>query len=295
MPAPHLALPPNDRVLSLFTGWTRAHWEALADRQLEALVPYATPGLAQYRLPGRNSSAGVVSDGLEGFARSFLLASFRIAGAAGEVDSRLVERYAQGLTTGTDRDSGEAWPELTDCSQPMTEAASIAIGLHESRPWIWDRLDVDVQERIVDWLWGFVGRRTRDDSGRLCQVVAEQFLASVGAPHRQEDIDGGLDRIDDWYVGGGWYSDGDGRTFDYHVGWSLHLYPLLWCRMTGGEDGGRGRVHRRRLAQFLASYPHFFGADGAPVHQGRSLTYRFAATAPVWLGALAECTPWLRG
>ncbi|UIX29484.1 DUF2264 domain-containing protein [Streptomyces sp. GQFP] len=291
MPAPHLALPPNDRVLSLFTGWTRAHWERLADRQLEALVPHATPGLAQYRLPGRASSAGVVSDGLEGFARSFLLASFRIAGAAGDVDPRLVERYAQGLTTGTDRDSGEAWPELTDRSQPMNEAASIAIGLHETRPWIWDRLDVDVQERIVDWLWGFVGRRTRDDSGRLCQVVAEQFLASVGAPHRQEDIDGGLDRLDDWYVGGGWYSDGDGRTFDYYVGWALHLYPLLWCRMTGGEDGGRGRVHRRRLAQFLASYPQFFGADGAPVHQGRSLTYRFAATAPVWLGALAECTP----
>ncbi|MGW1926977.1 hypothetical protein ACWCQ0_50215, partial [Streptomyces massasporeus] len=63
-PAPHLRLPPTDRVLSPRTGWTRAHWEALADRQLEALVPYATPGFAQYRLPGRTSWSGVVSDGL---------------------------------------------------------------------------------------------------------------------------------------------------------------------------------------------------------------------------------------
>ncbi|ARX87925.1 hypothetical protein SMD44_07410 [Streptomyces alboflavus] len=88
MTPPHLALPPADRVRSPLTGWTRAHWEALADRQLQALVPYATPKFAQYRLPGRGSWSGVVSDGLEGFARSFLLAAFRIAGAAGDADPR---------------------------------------------------------------------------------------------------------------------------------------------------------------------------------------------------------------
>lgn len=291
MPAPHLHLPPTDRVLSPLTGWTRAHWEALADRQLDALVPYATPGFAQYRLPGRNSWSGVVSDGLEGYARSFLLASFRIAGAGGEVDPRLVERYARGLTTGTDRSSGEAWPELTDCSQQMVEAASIAIGLHETRPWIWDKLDTRVQERVIDWFSGFVGGRTWDNNWRLFQVVSEQFLASVGAPYSRSDVEGGLDRIEDWYRGDGWYSDGDGRNFDYYIGWAMHLYPLLWARMAGTDDDGRGKVYRERLTQFLTTYPHFFGGDGAPVHQGRSLTYRFAAAAPVWMGALAECTP----
>ncbi|MFE6887818.1 DUF2264 domain-containing protein [Streptomyces sp. NPDC057694] len=301
MPAPYFALPPTDRVRSPLTGWTRAHWETLADRQLDALLPYATPGFAQYRLPGRASWSGIVSDGLEGFARTFLLASFRIAGAGGTDGpdepspskiSHLIERYTQGLTTGTDRDSTEAWPELTDCSQQMVEAASIAIGLHETRPWIWDRLDSRVQERVVDWFSGFVAKRTWDNNWRLFQVVSEQFLASVGAPYSQSDIDGGLDRIEDWYIGDGWYSDGDGRNFDYYIGWAMHLYPLLWARMAGeGGDGGRAEVYRERLAQFLAPYPQFFGGDGAPVHQGRSLTYRFAATAPVWLGALTDCTP----
>ncbi|MFI9603334.1 DUF2264 domain-containing protein [Streptomyces sp. NPDC052043] len=298
MPAPHFPLPPTDRVRSPLTGWTRAHWEALADRQLSAVLPYATPGFAQYRLPGRASWSGVVSDGLEGFARTFLLASFRIAGAGGSDGSdsaalsHLIERYAQGLTVGTDRDSTEAWPELTDCSQQMVEAAAIALGLHETRPWIWDRLDTRVQERVVDWFSGFVGAKTWDNNWRLFQVVSEQFLASVGAPYDQGDIDAGLDRIEDWYVGDGWYTDGDGRNFDYYIGWAMHLYPLLWARMAGPDgDGGRGAVYRERLAQFLTTYPQFFGADGAPVHQGRSLTYRIAATAPVWLGALADCTP----
>ncbi|MFJ2643664.1 DUF2264 domain-containing protein [Streptomyces sp. NPDC087511] len=289
--APHLHLPPPDRLLSSRTGWTRSHWEATADRMLDALVPYATPGFAQYRLPGRGSWSGVVSDGLEGFARSFLLAACRIAGAGGAVDPALTERYAAGLAAGTDPGSGEAWPELTDCSQQMVEAASVAVALHETRPWIWDRLDARVQERVVDWFSGFVGGRTWDNNWRLFQVVSEQFLASVGAPYSRSDIESNLDRIEDWYVGDGWYTDGDGRNFDYYIGWAMHLYPLLWSRIAGGDDGGRTEVYRQRLSRFLEDYPHFFGSDGAPVHQGRSLTYRFAALAPVWMGALADCTP----
>ncbi|MEW2456836.1 DUF2264 domain-containing protein [Streptomyces albus] len=291
---PHIPLPPTDRVRSPRTGWTRAHWEAVADRLLDGCLPYATPGLAQYRLPGRSSWSGVVSDGLEGFARTFLLAAFRIAGARGEVAPELIERYAAGLAAGTDPSGNEAWPALTDCSQQMVEAASIAVALHETRPWVWEKLEDRVRERIVDWLSGFVGRRTWDNNWRLFQAVSEQFLASVGAPHRKEDIEGGLDRIEDWYAGDGWYTDGDGRNFDYYIGWAMHLYPLLWSRMaavTDGGDGGRGEVYRQRLSAYLTTYPHFFGADGAPVHQGRSLTYRFAVLAPLWMGALADCTP----
>lgn len=306
----HLVLPPADRALSPRTGWTRAHWESVADQLLDALVPYATPGRALYRLPGRTSGSGELSDGLEGYARSFLLAAFRIAGAHGQVDEALIERYAAGLAAGTDPGGGEAWPRLADRSQQMVEAASIAIGLHETRPWIWDRLDTRVRERVADWLGGFVGRRTHDNNWRLFQVVSEQFLASVGAPHSRRDIENGLDRIEDWYVGDGWYTDGDGRKFDYYIGWAMHLYPLLWSRMVAGsgagreagaaggpadgpagDDGGRTEVYRQRLTRFLTTYPHFFGADGAPVHQGRSLTYRFAAATPVWMGALADCTP----
>jgi hypothetical protein len=49
--------------------------------------------------------------------------------------------------------------------------------------------------------------------------------------------------------------------------------------------------HGARLREFLAVHQHFFGSDGAPVHQGRSLTYRFAAAAPLWAGVLAAATP----
>ncbi|MET9968898.1 DUF2264 domain-containing protein [Streptomyces sp. NPDC006356] len=291
MTAPQVSLP-GDPTLSPLTGWTRAHWEALADRLLDGLLPYATPSLAQYRLPGPPSHSGPWSDGLEGYARSFLLAAFRIAGSGGRVGPALIERYAAGLDAGTDPHHPEHWPPITDRAQPMVEAASIALALHESRAWLWDHLDDGVRQRVCGWLGGFVGADVNDSNWRLFQVITEEFLASVGAPHSRAEIDAGLARLDDWYRGGGWYTDGDGRKFDYYNAWALHLYPVLWARIAGTRaDLATVTRHRARLREFLAVHQHFFGSDGAPVHQGRSLTYRFAATAPLWAGALADATP----
>ncbi|WP_328998259.1 DUF2264 domain-containing protein [Kribbella sp. NBC_00709] len=280
-----LQLPAPDRVLSSRTGYTRETWLGVADHLLDSLVPWFSASGAQVRLPGRGSWSGADCDGLEGFARSFLLAAFRIAADGG--DERLVERYARGLVAGA---AGE-WPRLTPCSQQMVEAAAIAVGLHESRAWLWDKLDVPEQEKVVDWLSGFVGSRTWDNNWRLFQVVGEQFLASVGAPYSQDDIDGGLDRIEDWYVGDGWYSDGDGQNFDHYIGWAMHLYPGLWTRMAGPSAEGRLAVYKERLHRFLEDAVHLTGTDGAPIHFGRSLCYRMAAAAPYWMGALLDATP----
>ena len=280
---------PVDGWLSPYTGWTRAHWEAVADQLLDAVVPHAVPGFAQVRLPGRPSSAGLSSDGLEGYARTFLLAAFRIAGAGGDVPAVLLERYADGLAHGTDPGHQYAWPAPADCSQQLVEAASIALALQETRRWLFDRLDPQVQERVVAWLAGVAGKRTWQSNWVLFPVVVQQFLANVGAAHDRAEIDGGLDRIEQWYVGDGWYTDGAGQSFDYYAGWAMHLYPLMWARMSGDRE--RGDRYRQRLRAFLEQYQHMFARDGAPAHQGRSLCYRFASVAPLWLGELMDASP----
>ena len=90
----------------------------------------------------------------------------------------------------------------------------------------------------------------------------------------------------------GCYTDGPGQSYDHYVGWAMHLYTLLWCRM-GGEraDPARAARYRERAGRFLADFAHLFAADGAPLHQGRSLIYRFAAAAAPWAGALLGATP----
>ena len=104
----------------------RARWERLADELLLAVRPYATGHRALIQLPGPASASGRWSDGLEGFARTFLLAAFRLAGAGGEDPHHFAEWYAEGLTAGVDPESPERWPTFTEANQAKVEAASIA-------------------------------------------------------------------------------------------------------------------------------------------------------------------------
>ncbi|HEY8982747.1 MAG TPA: DUF2264 domain-containing protein [Streptomyces sp.] len=274
-------LPPPDLTLSPATGYTRAHWERAADTLLAATEPYATPDRALYHFPGdRESWSGRLSDGLEGYARTLLLAAFRR-------DETALERYADGLAAGT----AGVWPAIEDRSQPLVEAASIALALRLTRPLLWDRLDDGVQQRAAAWLSDALTAEPWPCNWELFPVTVGGFLESIG--HEPEAsrraIDRGLDRIEQWYVGDGWYTDGDGRKFDYYNGWAMHLYPVLHAWLA--DDPTLLDLYAGRLERHLTDYARLFGADGAPLHQGRSLTYRFATTAPLWLGALTGRTP----
>ncbi|MEW2403912.1 DUF2264 domain-containing protein [Streptomyces sp. NPDC046862] len=278
-------MPSEDRSLSACTGYTRAHWENAADSLLAAVEPYASADGALYHLPGdRTSWSGRLSDGLEGYARTLLLAAFRR-------DEKALQRYGDGLAAGV---SG-VWPRIEDRGQPLVEAASIALALRLTRPLLWDRLDDAVRQRAAAWLGDALTAEAWPCNWELFPVTVGGFLAEIGheaeASHRA--IDRGLERIEQWYLGDGWYTDGDGRKFDYYNGWAMHLYPVLHAWLANDER--LLDLYGGRLSTHLADYAHLFGGDGAPMHQGRSLTYRFATTAPLWLGALTGRTPLTHG
>lgn len=276
-----IRLPADDRDMSPRTGYTRAHWEAAADALLAAVAPYATPDRALYHLPGDHAShSGRLSDGLEGYARTLLLAAFRR-------DETALGRYAEGLVAGP----GGIWPRIEHRSQPLVEAASIALALRLTRPLLWDRLDDPVRQRTAEWLQDALTAEPWPCNWELFPVTVGGFLQEIG--HRpqaaRKAIDRGLERIEGWYLGDGWYTDGEGRKFDYYNGWAMHLYTVVHAWLA--DDSELLSVYGRRLSVHLADYARLFGADGAPLHQGRSLTYRFATTVPLWLGALTGHTP----
>ncbi|MGW9134923.1 DUF2264 domain-containing protein [Streptomyces sp. NPDC055681] len=290
-------LPSDDRDLSPHTGYTRAHWEATADGLLRAAWQWSTPGRALLDLPGRPSGSGVRSDGLEGYARTFLAAAFRVAGADGKDPHGWLDRYADGLAAGTrtpGRDDPESWPLILDHhvqGQPMVESASVAIGLRLTRPWLWDRLDAGVQDRAEEWLRGALRHTPAPNNWYLFPYSVAAFLESVGRGDAEtaRAKERALDLLEGWYRGQGWYADGDGAAFDHYNGWALHLYPVLDAHLSG--DPELSAHYGSRLREHLDSFSLLFGGDGAPIHFGRSLTYRFAAGSAVALGAVTGHTP----
>lgn len=289
--------PADDRELSPHTGLTRAHWEAAADGMLRAALRYATPGHGLIDLPGPPSRSGVRSDGLEGFARTFLLAALRVAGAGGADPHSFLSRYTAGIERGTltpGRDDAESWPLIGHHGiqgQPMVESASVALALRLTTPWTWKKMPAAARDRTEEWLRGALRHTPAPNNWYLFPLTVAGFLESVGRGDAEtaRAIERALDLLEGWYRGQGWYTDGDGRAFDHYNGWALHLYPLLHAHLAA--DRALLDHLGPRLREFLEGFSLLFDADGAPIHHGRSLTYRFAAGAAVALGALTGHTP----
>ncbi len=284
---PALTLPPRDYELSPYTGLTRDHWCAYADHLLRSAHRYATDDHANLHLPGANSAYGRGSDSLEAFARTFLLASFRMAGDP-QGTGWIADWYAAGLDAGTDPANPDRWPTPGELNQAKVEAASLAVGLALTREVLWDKLPRRVQEQLIAWFETVIGEEYPPINWVWFQIVVEIFLASVGGRYSEEDIDAGLAIHDSLYRSHGWFADGPERSYDHYVGWAFHVYPQLLQLMAPGDPRVQARAQQdgERLADFLDDAVYLVGANGAPLIQGRSLIYRFAAAAPFWSGQL---------
>ena len=297
----HLRLPPEDRDLSPRTGWTRAHWEAVADHWLLTARRYASPDGGLITPPGRPSAAGLRSDGVEGFARSLLIAAPLLAGRAEDPHDH-AGWYARGLAAAMEPGGPDRWgraigvdeiKQWNGTPQPIVEAANLAFGLALCRTRVWDGLDGGLRERTADWLAHHAAKHGSDNNWLLFTAVIEAFLRSAGY-----DVPGGhaaadVDRFESWYLGDGWYNDGPvspttghGNRVDHYNSWVIQPFLWQWYQLTEQPAARRGQF-LDRLGEFADSYALLFAADGSPLHQGRSLTYRQAVLGGLWAAGLA--------
>ncbi|WP_369745447.1 DUF2264 domain-containing protein [Paenarthrobacter sp. AMU7] len=280
----------EDRALSPYTGWNRQHLAVLADELLMAVRPYANATHSHILIPARDGRKISPIDGLEGFARSFMLAAFRLTGEKGNDPLGLIPWYSQGLVAGVDPGNPDRWPLPDEQPQAKVEAAALVVGLHLTRKWLWDHLDDGDQRNVVDYLARVIGTVGPNTNWVWFRLVVEQFLASVGGPYDDGEITADLQAHESFVREGGWYADGVTRAFDYYNSWALQLYPFLWLDMLDADHPDRSRftAYKDRFDAFLSDAARLVGGDGAPLAQGRSLIYRFAAAAPFWTGALVE-------
>jgi hypothetical protein len=88
-----------------------------------------------------------------------------------------------------------------------------------------------------------------------------------------------LDAIEPFWLGNGWYCDGEGKPRDYYISSAFHFYGLIYSHFMQDVDPERCLRYRQRAQQFAKDYVYYFTADGAGIPFGRSLTYRFVQVA----------------
>lgn len=270
---------------------TRADLQDAVRSLFAPLKPHFSPGRARIRLGYTAAHYDEHAAGLEAFARPLWGLAPLAAGGGDFADWALIRR---GLTSGTDPDHSEYWGEAGDRDQRLVEMAAIGLALALVPEQVWEPLPPQARNNLARWL-GAIERVGIVDSNWLWfRVMVDLGLKRVGVSYDASALRAALDRLDDFYLGDGWYSDGATAQRDYYIPWAMHFYGLVYATLAGADDPGRAAIYRERAGLFAREFVHWFAADGSALPFGRSLTYRFAQGA-FWGGLVfagVEALPW---
>ena len=228
---------------------------------------------------------------MEGFARPLWgLAPLQAGG--GHFDGW--DEIRSGLIHGTDPNHPEYWGTPADFDQHLVEMAPLALALLLIPATLWDPLPASARAALADYLRTINTRVVCENNWLFFRVLVNLALTRLDASPDRALMTADLDRLESYYLGEGWYSDGRSEQRDYYVAFAMHFYGLLYASLARDDDRQRCERFRERAAVFSKDFIHWFAADGAALPYGRSLTYRFAQSA-FW-GALAfagvPALPW---
>ncbi len=181
--------------------------------------------------------------------------------------------------------------------QALVDAAYIAESFLRGYESLWEPLDDTTKQRYIE---EFTQLRRVDPpytNWLLFSSTIESFLAKAGAPHDEYRINSAIRKVEEWYVGDGWYSDGPSFAYDYYSSYVFH--PMYLETLQAMKDARKyTRIHYskyydralRRARKFAIVLERMISPEGTFPVFGRSIPYRMAAMQPLalmaWYGDL---------
>jgi hypothetical protein len=182
--------------------------------------------------------------------------------------------------------------------QPLVDAAYIAESLTRGYDALWVPLDSVTKARYID---EFTRLRRIDPpytNWLLFSSSIESFLAKAGAPCDHFRVNTAIRKVEEWYVGDGWYSDGPSFAFDYYSSYVFHpMYLETLQNMIDAKAGTRIAYQEyrdrelKRAQKFAIVLERFISPEGTFPAFGRSIPYRMAAMQPLALMAWYKTLP----
>jgi hypothetical protein len=278
----------------LFRPWSGNPLRSRADveqalRALAAPVErYRSAGGARLRLSATAAHFDHAPADMEGYARLLWGLAPAQAGGADWIDWGPI---ARGLANGCDPGHQEFWGWPGQVDQRLVELAAIGFALRLVPDKLWAPLDARARTQVVDYLRRGHACDFADNNWKFFRLMIGMALGSVGADYDRSLDERYAEELEAFYLGDGWYSDGNVRRADHYIPFAFHFYGPLLAALQGGSRADAYRERARLIAPDIARW---FADDGPALAFGRSMTYRFAI-AGFW-GALAligeEALPW---
>ena len=193
-----------------------------------------------------------------------------------EESSAFAGIYRKGLSEGTDPESDGYWGDCRPFDQRFVEMAAISFGMLFAPQVVWDPLDDRAKKNLADYLGHINEMELPVCNWILFAVLVNIALKKRNMPYRPDMLENYLNGLETFYLGEGWYCDGDSGQKDYYISFAIHFYSLVYAMVMEQEDEERCRTYKARAMEFAAQFVYWFDEDGDAIPFGRSLTYRFA-------------------
>ena len=194
-------------------------------------------------------------------------------------------------------------PRSPDClswhihGQALVDAAFLANSFLRAPEQLWQPLDETTKKRYIAEFQGLRRFTPVYSNWLLFAGMIETFLMSVDAEYDAYRIDIALRKIEEWYVGDGWYSDGPHFAFDYYNSFVIQpMYVEILQTLNAKNRSPRVNNMRmetglKRMQRFGVILERFISPEGTFPVFGRSMTYRLGVFQALSLLAVQQNLP----
>lgn len=182
--------------------------------------------------------------------------------------------------------------------QNLVDAAYIAESFLRSYDTLWQPLDSLTKRRYFQ---EFQRLRRIDPpytNWLLFASTIESFLAKAGGGCDNFRVNMACRKVEEWYVGDGWYADGPVFAFDYYSSYVFHaMYLETLQAMIDAKVNTRIDYNKyfdralKRAQKYAIILERFISPEGTFPVIGRSTPYRLAAMQPLALLAWYQKMP----
>lgn len=280
-----------DYTTSPCTGVVRRHWVEAAHYLLDGAFSHVhtlDDPLQFPRQPGKSyprNDAEVPTERLEGLCRT-LFAAVPLLKENPELTLngiRVADYYRRQIGRLVDPASPtyiKSRPANGGPSQNLVEFGALAMALFAAPEVLWEPLAPEQKDALAATMLSYGDGPTVQSNWKFFNIFILSFYQARGYAVNEPLLRDYLEQSLADYRGEGWYNDHP--AYDYYSMWAYQLYGRLWAHWHGAQR--YPELARRFEANFAAmkdNYPYLFGRDGRMIMWGRSISYRFAAAAPL--------------
>lgn len=168
----------------------------------------------------------------------------------------------------------------TNSTQRLVDAAYIAESFLRAPEATWKQLDETTRKRYVERFQRLKVVRPAYNNWLLFRGLIEAFLMSVGEDADQYALTVAANKINEWYLSDGWYSDGPEFSLDYYNAYVIHPMYIEMLEVLNKHDFWTPiptDLAIKRMQRFNVFMERLISPEGTYPAFGRSVVYRMGA------------------